>query len=324
MKRNIAIVSGGFSSEYVISMKSAESMMNFLDPEKYNLFQVLLIEDEWSVLLSDKKIPVDKNDFSFVLDSQRIRFDYAYLVIHGTPGEDGLLQGYLDMLRIPYSTCGVLTSALTFNKYVCNSFLRMHDIPVASSIRLQRKETIEPELAVDLLGLPLFVKPCDGGSSFGITKVKSMEALPEAIDKAFAEGTEVLIESLLEGTEVTCGLYKIPGKDVVLPLTEVVTENEFFDFDAKYNGEVEEITPARIPDAWRDRIQSLSSTIYDLLGAKGIIRVDFIVSPKGDPYVLEVNTSPGMTATSFIPQQVRAAGLDIREVMTEIIESDFL
>ena len=324
MKRTIAIVSGGFSSEYVISMKSAESMMTFLNSEHYDLYQVLLIREEWSVILPDgQRIPIDKNDFSFTYNNKHIVFDYAYIVIHGTPGEDGLLQGYFDMLQIPYSSCGVLASSLTFNKYVCNSFLHAHGIPVADSIRLQWGETVSSDEVVKRLGLPVFIKPCDGGSSFGITKVKTPDAVPDAISKAFSEGTEVIIESYLAGVEVTCGLYKIPGKEVVFPLTEVVTENEFFDFDAKYNGQVEEITPARIPDEWTARIQKMSSVIYDLLGAKGIIRVDYIVSPEGNPVVLEINTSPGMTVTSFIPQQVKAAGLHIKEVMSEIVESSF-
>ncbi len=324
MKRNIAIVSGGFSSEYVISMKSAVSMMKFLDTGTYNIYQVLLTRDEWSVFLpNDTKAAIDKNDFSFTYNDQHIAFDYAYIVIHGTPGEDGLLQGYFDMLGIPYSSCGVLASSLTFNKYACNCFLRDHGIPVAKSIHLQPGETVSPDQVVKELAMPVFVKPNNGGSSFGITKVKSAEALPEAIEKAFSEGTEVLIESSITGTEVTCGLYKIGKKGMVLPLTEVVTDNEFFDFDAKYNGQVEEITPARIPDEWTQQIQQLSARIYDLIGAKGLIRVDFIVSDEGHPTVLEINTSPGMTVTSFIPQQIEAAGLDIQDVMKEIVESAF-
>lgn len=270
-----------------------------------------------------EETPIDKNDFSF-REGDRVRhFDFAYITIHGTPGEDGRLQGYFDMIGLPYSSCGTLASAVTFNKYVCNHYLSGFGVKIADSVRLFRKNAVEGDEIVARLGLPLFVKPNDGGSSFGVTKVKEAAALLPAIEKAFAEGREVIIESFIEGTEVTCGCYKVKGKEVVFPLTEVVTDNEFFDFDAKYNGQVDEITPARISASLTEKIQRETSRIYDLLGAKGIIRVDYIIPADGEPRLLEVNTTPGMTATSFIPQQVRAAGLDIREVMTDIIENEF-
>lgn len=325
MKKNIAIVAGGDSSEIVVSLKSAEGIHSFIDKDKYNLYIALVKKGEWAVRLpGGEYTPIDKNDFSFREGGEAKQFDFAYITIHGTPGEDGRLQGYFDMIGMPYSSCGVLVSAVTFNKYVCNNYLRSFGVNIAESIRLFRGQTIADEEAVSRLGLPLFVKPNDGGSSFGVTKVKEISAIQPAISKAFAEGKEVIMESYIGGTEVTCGCYKVEGKAVVFPPTEVVTSNEFFDFDAKYNGQVEEITPARISAALTEKIQRETSRIYDILGAKGIIRIDYIIPADGEPKLLEVNTTPGMTATSFIPQQVRAAGLDIKDVMTDIIENELL
>jgi len=324
MKKNIAIVAGGYSSEFAVSLKSADGLYSFIDKEKYNLYIVLIKRDEWFVQLPDgKKVNIDKNDFSFSMNGQTVRFDFAYITIHGTPGEDGHLEGYLDMLGIPYSSCGLLASAVTFNKYVCCNYLKSFGVNCAESVRLFRGQTIATEEAVKRLGLPIFVKPDDGGSSFGVTKVKDASQLQDAIAKAFVEGREVMLESFIDGTEVTCGCYKVKGKEVIFPLTEVVTSNEFFDYNAKYNGQVDEITPARISKEQSDKVQREASKIYDILGAKGIIRIDFIITRNGVPMMLEVNTTPGMTATSFIPQQVRAAGLNITDVLTEIIENEF-
>jgi len=324
MKRNVAIVAGGDSSEMVISLKSADGLYSFIDKEKYNLYIAIVKRGEWAVKLSnDTYAPIDKNDFSFIENGQIKHFDFAYITIHGTPGEDGRLQGYFDMIGMPYSSCGMLASAVTFNKFVCTNYLRSFGIKVADSIHLFKGQTINTDEAVSRLGLPIFVKPNDGGSSFGVTKVKEVSQLQSAITKAFGEGREVIMESFISGTEVTCGCYKIKGKEVIFPVTEVVTTNEFFDFGAKYKGEVQEITPARIPAEWAAKVQQEASTIYDILGAKGIIRIDFIIEANGEPKMLEVNTTPGMTATSFIPQQVRAAGLDMKDVLTEIIENEF-
>lgn len=321
MKKNVAIVAGGDSSEIVISLKSATGLMSFIDENKYNLYIAIIKKNEWIVQLADgNKALINKNNFSFEEDGVVKVFDFAYITIHGTPGEDGRLQGYFDMIGMPYSSCGTLASALTFNKYVCINYLRSFDVRVADSIRLFSGQRVNTEEVIARLKLPLFVKPNVGGSSFGTTKVKEARQLQEAIKKAFAEGEEVILEQFISGTEVTCGCYKTRDNAVVLPLTEVVTENEFFDFDAKYNGQVDEITPARISAELTKKIQDETSRIYDLLGASGIIRVDYIIPTDGEPIMLEVNTTPGMTATSFIPQQVRAAGLDIKEVMTEIIE----
>lgn len=323
MKRNIAIVAGGYSSEIVVSLKSADGIYSFIDKDKYNLYIAIVKREEWVVKLpSGEYTPIDKNDFSFRENGEVKKFDFAYITIHGTPGEDGRLQGYFDMIGVPYSACGVLVSAMTFNKFVCNRYLQGFGVTIADSIRLFEGQAVSDEEVVARLGLPVFVKPNDGGSSFGVTKVKEASAIQPAIRKAFDEGNEVVIESFIQGTEVTCGCYKVKGKEVTFPLTEVVTENEFFDFDAKYNGQVDEITPARIPADLTEKVQRETSRIYDILGAKGLIRVDYIIPADGEPRLLEVNTTPGMTATSFIPQQVRAAGLDIKDVMTDIIENE--
>lgn len=324
MKRNVAIVAGGDSSEMVISLKSADGLYSFIDKEKYNLYIAIVKRGEWAVKLPNgEHTPIDKNDFSFTENGQIKHFDFAYITIHGTPGEDGRLEGYFDMIGMPYSSCGMLASAVTFNKFVCTNYLRSFGIKVADSIRLFKGQTVDTDEAVSRLGLPIFVKPNDGGSSFGVTKVKEASQLQPAIAKAFGEGREVIMESFISGTEVTCGCYKIKGKEVIFPVTEVVTTNEFFDFGAKYKGEVQEITPARISAEWAAKVQKEASNIYDILGAKGLIRIDFIIEANGEPKMLEVNTTPGMTATSFIPQQVRAAGLDIKDVLTEIIENEF-
>ena len=271
--------------------------------------------------LDEVPCTIDSNCIKFRQGNKTILFDFAYITIHGTPGEDGLLQGYFDMLRIPYSTCGVLTSALTFNKHTCNQFLKSYHIVVADSILIRKGHPVCPKQIVEQLGLPVFVKPNNSGSSFGITKVHQASQIQAAVEKAFLEGSEALIERFIPGIELTCGCYQSGAKIIALPVTEVIPDNEFFDYDAKYNGEVREITPARIPVTLTDRIQRETEKIYELIGAKGIIRIDYIVPPDGIPVLLEINTTPGMTATSFIPQQVQAAGLSMTDVMTEIIEN---
>jgi len=324
MKKKIAIVAGGYSSEFSISLKSAQGLQSFIDPEHYEVYIILITKDQWLVQLDENtEIPIDKNDFSFVRVDQKVHFDFVYITIHGTPGENGLLQGYFDMMRIPYSSCGVLASALTFNKYFCNQFLKNFGLSIADSVFLRKSDSWDSTTVLSKLGLPVFVKPSDSGSSCGVTKVISENQLQEAVAKAFEEGSEVLIERFLSGTEVTCGCYQIKDKTTVFPITEVVSKNEFFDFDAKYTpNSAEEITPARISPQLTEEIQSLTSKIYEWIGAKGIIRVDYIISLEGEIKLLEVNTVPGMTTTSFIPQQIKAAGLNIRDVFTEIIENE--
>lgn len=324
MKRTIAIVAGGDSSEYIVSLRSAQGIYSFIDKEKYNLYIVMMKGLDWHVQLPDETTcPIDRNDFSFQLNGEKITFDFAYITIHGTPGENGRLQGYFDMMGIPYSCCGVLAAALTFNKFVCNQYLRGFGVRIAEALSLRQGQTVSDNDVIKKIGLPCFIKPSLGGSSFGVTKVKTREQIQPAIAKAFEEGEEVVIEAFMDGTEITCGCYKTKEKSVVFPITEVVTHNEYFDYDAKYNGQVDEITPARIPNELRDRVQMLTSAIYDILGAQGIIRIDYIITEGDKINLLEVNTTPGMTPTSFIPQQVRAAGLNITDVMTDIIENKF-
>ena len=323
MKKNIAIVAGGDSSEVVVSLKSAAGLYSFMDKDRYNLFIVTIVGQIWQVEWSDtEKISIDKNDFSFTRNGSKTTFDFAYITIHGTPGENGILQGYFELLSLPYSCCGVLAAAVTFNKFTCNQYLKGFGVKVSESLVLREGQTVSNEEVAQKIGFPCFVKPNVGGSSFGVTKVKTIEQVQPAIKKAFAEGNEVMVEAFLGGTEITCGIYKTKTKSQVLPVTEVVPKNEFFDFDAKYKGEVEEITPARISASLTERVQKLTSAIYDILGCKGIVRIDYIISEGDVINLLEVNTTPGMTATSFIPQQVAAAGLDIKDVMTEIIENE--
>ena len=324
MKRTIAIVAGGDTSEYEVSLRSAQGIYSFIDKEKYTLYIVGMHGLDWHVRLDDgRTLPVDRNDFSFQLDGQKVKFDFAYITIHGTPGEDGRLQGYFDMLRIPYSCCGVLAAALTYDKFACNQYLHAYGVRIAESLLLRQGQTITDDEVVEKIGLPCFIKPSLGGSSFGVTKVKTREQIQPAIAKAFDEAQEVVVEAFMDGTELTCGCYKTRDKSVVFPISEVVSHNEYFDYKAKYNGESDEITPARISDELTDRVKKLTSAIYDILGAQGIIRLDYIVTEGDKINLLEVNTTPGMTATSFIPQQVRAAGLDIKDVMTDIIENKF-
>ena len=325
MKRTIAIAAGGDTSEYEVSLRSAQGIYSFLDKEKYTAYIVQMRGTDWHVQLEDGTLAaIDRNDFSFRLpDGSKINFDFVYITIHGTPGEDGLLQGYLDMLHLPYSCCGVLPASLTYNKFACNQYLHAFGVRIADSLLLRRGQTITDNEVVEKIGLPCFIKPNLGGSSFGVTKVKTPGEIQPAIAKAKEESPETVIEAFMDGTEITCGCYKTRQRSVVLPITEVVSHHEYFDYDAKYCGDSDEITPARIPDELADRVKQLTSAIYDILGATGIIRVDYIITESNKINLLEVNTTPGMTATSFIPQQVRAAGMTMQEVMTDIIENAF-
>ena len=330
IKRNIAIVCGGDSSEHDVSMNSANGLYSFFDKERYNVYIVDVEGQNWHVNFEDgTTAPVDRNDFSFVKDGKAVVFDYAYITIHGTPGENGLMQGYFELIGVPYSTSGVLVEAMTFDKYVLNRYLSGYGINVARSLLLRRGEEnkYSEEEIERIIGMPCFVKPAADGSSFGVSKVKNADQLAPALRVAFMESNEVMIESFLDGTEISIGCYKTKDKSVVFPATEVVTANEFFDYNAKYNGEVQEITPARISPDTAPRVAEETSRIYDILRCNGIIRVDYIITKDehGNDKInmLEVNTTPGMTATSFIPQQVRAAGLDIKDVLTDIVENQF-
>lgn len=324
MKRIIAIVAGGDSSEHDVSMRSAEGIYSFIDKDKYTLYIVELTRQKWEALLPDgSRAPIDKNDFSFCHNNQKVIPDFAYITIHGTPGENGILQGYFELIGIPYSTCDVLISAMTFSKFTLNQYLKGFGVRVAESMLVNKRHGISDEEVIDKIGLPCFIKPNTSGSSFGVTKVKTKEQIQPALEAAFKESSDVMIEAFMNGTELANGCYKTKKKSVVFPITEVVSKNEFFDYNAKYNGEVTEITPARLTPELTARVQKLTSAIYDILGCKGIVRVDYIITEGEKINMLEINTTPGMTATSFIPQQVRAAGIDIKDVMTDIIEDHF-
>ncbi len=329
-KRTIAIVCGGDSSEHDVSLRSAQGLYSFFDKERYDVYIVDIKGFDWHVNLNDgTTTPIDRNDFSFQENGRHKTFDYAYITIHGTPGENGILQGYFELMRIPYSTSGVLVEAMTFDKFVLNQYLRSYGVSVAESLLIRRgyEHLVSDDDILTRIGIPCFVKPANDGSSFGVSKVTNIDHLAPALRKAMMESDEVMVEAFLDGTEITCGCYKTREKSVVFPVTEVVTDNEFFDYDAKYNGQVDEITPARIPEQTARRVSELTSAIYDILHCNGIIRIDYILTKNADGTdkinMLEVNTTPGMTATSFIPQQVRAAGLDIKDVLTDIVENQF-
>lgn len=320
MKKNIAIIAGGDSSEVVVSLKSAQGVKSFIDSSSYDTYIVTMQDNVWTVETDGINYPIDKNDFSFTVKDEKVTFDCAYITIHGTPGEDGILQGYFDLINMAYTSCNVLVSALTFNKFVCNTYLRGFGLNVAESLVVRKGMNIDEDAIVQKIGLPCFIKPNAGGSSFGVSKVKTKDQVVSAIEKAFSESDEVIIEAFISGVEVTNGVYKTNEKTVVLPITEVVTENDFFDYEAKYiKGKANEITPARISDDLTMRIKALSSAVYDVLGCHGIVRIDYIIQ-EGDVFLLEINTVPGMTDTSFIPQQIVAQGLEISDVFEDLIE----
>ena len=324
MKRTIAIVAGGDSSEYEVSLNSAKGIYSFIDKEKYNLYIVELSRKKWEAVLDDgSHSPIDKNDFSFMDKGEKIIPDFAYITIHGTPGENGILQGYFELIGIPYSSCDVLVSALTFSKFTLNQYLKGFGIRVAESMLVNKSKGVSNDDVVNTIGLPCFIKPNASGSSFGVTKVKTADQIQPALEAAFQESDDVMIEAFMDGIELANGCYKTKKRSIVFPITEVVSQNEFFDYNAKYKGEVTEITPARLSPELTDRVQQLTSAIYDILGCRGIVRVDYIITEGEKINMLEINATPGMTATSFIPQQVRAAGIDIKDVMTDIIEDNF-
>lgn len=326
LKRTIAIVCGGDSSEHDVSLRSAQGIYSFFDKDRYQVYIVDIKGLDWHVELPDGTTTmIDRNDFSFQEDGKKKTFDYAYITIHGTPGENGLLQGYFDLIGMPYSTSSVLVEALTFDKFVLNQYLRGYGVSVAESLLIRKgyEELVSDDEIEERIGMPCFVKPAADGSSFGVSKVKNKDQLAPAIRKAMMESPEVMVESFLDGTEITQGIYKTSEKTVLFPITEVVTNNEFFDYDAKYNGQVKEITPARLSEELAERVGKITSHIYDILHCNGIIRIDYIISKEGKISMLEVNTTPGMTATSFIPQQVRAAGLTMADVLADIVENQF-
>lgn len=320
MKKNVVVIAGGNSSEYEVSIKSGNHIFSEVDGEKYNKYLMILRGRDWMVEIGDQKFPVDKNDFSFEYQGKKVVFDFAYITIHGNPGENGMLQGYLDMMGVPYSTCNTLVEAITFDKYTCTNYLNAFGINTTHPIMLVRGKAFDKEAVLKTVGLPCFVKPNAEGSSFGVSKVKTAADFDAAVEGAFKMCREILVESFIDGIEFTCGLYKVGDKKVVMPVAEVVSKKEFFDYEAKYDAKMsDEIIPGRFSAEITGRIQDMASEVYDILRCEGIVRIDGFV--RGEEIImLEVNTTPGMTANSFVPKMVRVMGLPLRDVITGIIE----
>lgn len=332
---SIAVIYGSDSSEWEVSVRSGLFTSSQMDGRAYDVYEIFARFGKWTLVSYRLKgqdrveIPEDirpeiiKDDFSVLLDGEKIKFDFAYIMQHGTPGENGLMQGYLEMVGVPHSGCNAFVSAITFDKFSCKSYLKDVDyVKCAKDIFLRKGESqdVFAERAVEELGLPMFVKPTDGGSSFGVTKVKKAEDIHKAVECAFAEGNMLIAEAAITGRELTCAVYFNGKENVALPVIEIITENEFFDYEAKYNGYSREVCPAHIPDALRDQIQDVSKRIYEHLGCTGLVRVDYISSEEG-LYFLEVNTIPGMTSASLVPQMVRASGMSMTDFLTTVIEN---
>jgi len=323
MKKTIALITGGFTGESVISLKSAEFVYSKLDKDKFDVYKIIITPNSWYYELDGAKTEIDRYSFSIGLPQGTIRFDAAFIILHGSPGEDGKLQGYLDMLNIPYTSCDALSSALTMNKGYTKAIVDGIDgLFVARSIQLFSNTEKNIQKITSELKLPYFIKPNNGGSSIGMSKVKTIEELPEALGKAFNEDTQVLVEEFINGREFSVGIYKNQGGIEVLPATEVISPKEFFDFEAKYTpGMTEEITPARMTEQERERVARIVTEAYEKLNCKGMVRIDyFLENETGNFYFVEINTIPGQTATSFIPQQVKAAGKNITDFYSELIE----
>ena len=313
--KKIAVIEGGYSSEKAVSVKSAQTVFDNLDSTKFEPIRVLIDENEWTAYDDLGRYPINKNDFSFTKNGVKFNFDYAYIVIHGTPGEDGKLQGYFDMIGIPYNTSSAAITSLTFQKFHCNQFLKNFGVNVAEAVLIKAGDQPNIDQIIEKVALPCFVKPTDGGSSFGVTKVKAKEDLQPAIKTAFEHGSEVIVEAFLNGRELTNGVYRDSEGVKVLPVTEIISENEFFDYDAKYNGKSDEVTPANISDELTTKIKNLTQSIYSTLGMKGIARVDYIVDSNEIPFVIEINSVPGMSKESIIPQMVKYAKLELNKVL---------
>jgi len=324
MKKTIALLTGGTTGEWVVSVKSAATIAQNIDTTKFEVYKIMLNESGWFYEPADSvKIEIDKNDFSLNLSGRKIKFDGVFIAIHGSPGEDGRLQGYFDMIGIPYTTCNALTSAITMNKAYTKSIVNgIKDLHVAKSIQIFKNGNYDVEQIKKDLKLPYFVKPNSGGSSIGMSKVKHVDDLQSALDKAFKEDNQVLIEEFVEGREFSVGVFKTKGEIVVLPATEVIPANEFFDFEAKYTpGATEEITPGRMSDEEKNRVEEVVAAVYSKLDCNGVVRIDyFLENETSNFYFIEINTIPGQTATSFIPQQVAAMGMELKEFYTQVIE----
>lgn len=320
MKKNIAIIMGGYSSEYEISLKSGNVVYEALDSEIYNLFRIHIFKDKW-VYVDDaeQEFPIDKNDFSVTINSSKITFDCVFNAIHGSPGEDGFMQAYFKLLDIPQTSCGMYQAALTFNKRDCLSVLKPYGIKTAESYYVNLGDNIYEDAIIKKVGLPCFVKANKAGSSFGITKVYKKEELQNAIEVAFKEDDEIIIESYLDGTEVSVGVITYKGEVKVLPITEIVSDNDFFDYKAKYLGESQEITPARLTKEQETKVNKVAKQVYEILKMKGFSRSEYIFKD-GEPHLLEVNTVPGFTKASILPQQAAAVGISLKELFGNAIE----
>lgn len=324
MKKTIALLTGGTTGEWVVSVKSAATIAQNIDTTKFEVYKIMLNENGWFYEPADSvKIEIDKNDFSLNLSGRKIKFDGVFICIHGSPGEDGKLQGYFDMVGIPYTTCNALTSAITMNKGYTKAIVNgIKDLNIAKSVQIFKNANYAIDDIKNELKLPYFVKPNNGGSSIGMSKVKHADDLQTALDKAFKEDNQVLIEEFVEGREFSVGVFKTKGKVVVLPATEVIPANEFFDFEAKYTpGATEEITPGRMSDEEKNRVEEVVTAVYSKLDCNGVVRIDyFLENETSNFYFIEINTIPGQTATSFIPQQVAAMGMELKEFYTQVIE----
>lgn len=317
---NIAIIMGGYSSEYKISITSGNVVYQFLDKSKFKGYRIHILKEKWVYVDNESnEFPIDKNDFSVLVDNTRIHFDAIFNAIHGTPGEDGLMQAYFELLGIPQSSCDYYQAALTFNKRDLLSVLKPYGIQSATSYYLNKGESIDTKEIVEKVGLPCFVKPNKSGSSFGISKVKTEDELPIAIEMAYKEDNEIIIESFLDGTEVSVGVINFKGNITVLPITEIVSENDFFDYEAKYLGKSQEITPARISDEMTQKVGAIAKRAYEILKMKGFSRSEFIIVDN-EPFMLEMNTIPGLTKESLIPQQAKVAGIDLEDLFSNAIE----
>lgn len=325
MKRTIALLTGGYSSEAQISYQSVITVENNVDRDKYDVYKIDITKEGWFFLDSNGDIStVDKNDFSILVEGKKITFDAVLMCIHGTPGEDGKLQGYFDSLHIPYTTCDAATSALTFNKRFTVAVASFSGIHVAKSIHLFKQIPVTVAAIAAQLDFPVFVKPNNGGSSIGMSKVNDLETLQPALDKAFKEDDQVLVEEFIKGREFTIGVFKTKGEIITLPITEIITKNDFFDFEAKYKGLSEEITPAQVEESIAEKVRLDARKIYAVLNCKGVVRIDFIYNEStGEPFMLEVNTVPGQSAASLIPQQVKASGRNLKDFYSSLIEACF-
>ena len=325
MKKNIALVTGGFSGEAVISYKSAVTIDNNLDRNHFNVYKIDINSKGWLYQQTDgRMLEIDKNDFSLQLDSEKIKFDAVFIGMHGTPGEDGKLQGYFDMLKIPYTGCDAATSAITFNKRYAVAVAAMAGVNVAKSVLLIKNNFTSPDEIISGLQFPVFIKPNNGGSSIGMSKVNNAsDELGAAIEKAFKEDDQVLVEEMISGREFTVGVFKTQGNIIVLPITEVKAHADvaFFDFEAKYQGKSTETTPAEIDETIADKIRDAARKIYTAFNFKGVVRIDFIYNEQADkPFMLEVNTIPGQSEASIVPQQVKAMGWSLKEFYTKLVE----